>query len=32
MVLLVDKDRHLHSPLSPRTDGQIDRALHSLNS
>ena len=32
MVLLVDKDRHVHRPLAPRTDGQIDRALHSLNS
>jgi hypothetical protein len=32
MVLLVDKDRHVGPPLAPRTDGQIDRALHSLNS
>lgn len=32
MVLLVGKDRHVHRPLAPRTDGQIDRAVHSLNS
>jgi hypothetical protein len=32
MVLLVDRHRHLRPPLAPRTDGQIDRALHSLNS
>jgi hypothetical protein len=31
-VVLVDKQHHVRPPLTPPTSGQLDRALHSLNS